>query len=193
MGETMTRHASLAEHERHHDNDNNPFFTGIGNVEWVAPEIEDMSHAEVRSMSAPLDHFNSQIIEAEGAVRKSKCGFSSIYVVSDIYGKASKIGMAKEPTARLAQLQTGNPGKLFIHRLFWLHGSLGEINSITTMAEKNAHASAERKYTRAVGEWFYCTPSQAHTVVEAELNFRHREGDISRFCAMTPSYPMWRA
>ncbi|WP_028753703.1 GIY-YIG nuclease family protein [Rhizobium leucaenae] len=172
---------------RHADNDNEiqqRYETGAGNVEWVVPAFVDMSKAEVAALSKPLVEFYDMVVEATEVVNvcktpKVQC---AVYVISDIYGREVKIGKAANPPYRLAQLQTGNPRKLFIHRVFWM--SQADADE----AEKNAHTVAERLYSRLEGEWFQCSPSDAHTAIEGSLFYSH-----TRYCAMTPLSELWRA
>ena len=192
-GEIMTTHGALMQEVIDDLAERGVFTTGIGNINWVKPAIQNMSHSEVNTLARPLLHFHEQILESETTIRRSKDRFSSIYVISDIYGERSKIGMANLPTPRLAQLQTGNPNKLFIHRLFWIYSEKTPSAQTAIVAERNSHEAASEKYQRAVGEWFDCTPSQAHDVVEAELAWLVENGHMSRFCAMTPTRRMWSA
>ena len=190
----MPRHGSIAngaQEQRKPANDN--FSVGAGNLKWITPAIPDMNHQEVDTQAAPLTALGKQIYEAEGFISKSSAEFYSIYVVADIYGEFSKIGVANTPTKRLAQLQTGNPSRLFIHRLFWIHSRRRKVADVAMAIEAAAHASAERSHYRGVGEWFRCSPSDACDVVQSEVDMFVEHGEVYRYSLMTPPYDLWRA
>lgn len=171
---------------RHAANDNRKqraYRTGAGNAEWVVPAFENMSKAEVVTQSAPLVEFQMMLAEAIEVVEreKSPAAECAVYVIADIYGRESKIGKAVNPLLRLAQLQTGNPRKLFVHRVFWSSQELADA------IERDSHRTAEMHFGRLEGEWFACTPSDAHDVIESVI------GDFPiSFCAMTPLRELWR-
>lgn len=101
---------------------------------------------------------------------------SFVYVISDFAGTEVKIGKANSPQLRLATLQTGNPNKLFIHRAFFFF----EISTAESV-ELAAHVGASRDFKRLQGEWFRCTPFEAHKVIEeAAVN------DADGYVAFTP-------
>lgn len=194
----MARHGSLAEsvsdreaEDRRAANDN--FVTGAGNLQWVTPLITDMNHAEVETQAAPLSLLGKQIYEAEGFILKSSAKFYSVYVIADIYGLFSKIGVASIPTKRLAQLQTGNPSRLFIHRLFWIYCGHKKPADVAMQIESQAHNAASKTYYRAIGEWFKCSPSEAFDVVQSQVDSFLNAGCVSRYSVMTPPFDLWRA
>jgi hypothetical protein len=172
---------------RHADNDNQPrqrYQTGAGNPNWVVPEFAGLTKAEIAILAKPLIEFHDMVVEATDVVvacktPKVEC---AVYVVSDIYGREVKIGKAANPAYRLAQLQTGNHRKLFLHRVFWM--SQAEADQV----ERAAHIVAERLHSRLEGEWFHCSPSEAHEIVESVIPYEQ-----ARYCVMTPLSELWRA
>lgn len=174
-----------------HANDN--FSIGAGNLRWIKPAIPDMTHEEVNTQASPLNDLAKQICESEAFVERSCAKFSSIYIVSDIYGDYSKIGVATKPTKRLAQLQTGNPSRLFIHRLFWIYCGRRNVTEIMLAIEAASHASAGRRHQRCIGEWFKCSPSEACDVVLSEVEAFAERDEVSRFSLLTPPRDLWRA
>lgn len=174
-------------------NDNH--IVGMGNIPWRVPDTPDMTPAEVRRICRPFFELHEMISEATQIVNSDNTGKygGAIYVISDIYGKSSKIGKATSPLERLSQLQTGNPSKLFIHRLFWI-ASAGEHwitqTAIVDRVEKDSHRAAESKYDRLEGEWFNCSPSEAYDVIDGVIA---RESLVNKCCAMTPLRDIWRA
>ncbi|WP_164903241.1 GIY-YIG nuclease family protein [Rhizobium leguminosarum] len=85
----------------------------------------------------------------------------AVYVVGTAYPSCVKVGMATDPTARLAQLQTGNHERLFLHRVFWTHREQD-----ASALEQRAHSFLQSKTDRLVGEWFACAPEIAHDTIE---------------------------
>lgn len=81
----------------------------------------------------------------------------AVYVIGLDNPSCVKIGRARSPTRRLAELQTGNPEQLFIHRVFWF-----EDNAAATRVELASHEYAAQEHYRLEGEWFDCIPYQAH-------------------------------
>lgn len=67
----------------------------------------------------------------------------SVYIIEGV--DAVKVGVAREPLDRLAQLQTGNPDRL---RLAWSMPIAGDAYAVET----EAHAILDRH--RIGGEWF---------------------------------------
>lgn len=181
----------MARHQAANDN----HIVGLGNIHWRPPETPDMSPAEVRTLCKPFNELHEMIAEATSIVNADKTGRygGAIYVISDIYGHLTKIGKAMSPLDRLAQLQTGNPSKLFIHRVFWLanDGSRWLTQAaLVDRIERDSHRSAEVRYERLEGEWFRCSPSDAHDVVYEVIG---REPSVKKCCVMTPLRDIWRA
>lgn len=75
-----------------------------------------------------------------------------IYVIGT-QGNLQKIGYAADPNKRLAQLQTGNPERLYLHH------KIPVPDSRARLVEKHIHK--EISYKRATGEWFKLTPKEA--------------------------------
>jgi hypothetical protein len=165
-------------------NDNTRFLTGMGNVEWVVPATKNLTKAEVETLSVPMRAFYNMVVEATDVVAKEKSPVAecAVYVISDIYGLEVKIGKATNPPMRLCQLQTGNPHKLFIHRVFWMSQTFADA------VERDAHVMAERHFGRLEGEWFSCSPSDAHRTIERVIG-----GYNIKHCVMTPMSELWRA
>lgn len=75
-----------------------------------------------------------------------------IYVIGT-QGNLQKIGYAADPAKRLAQLQTGNPEKLF------LHYKIPVPDTRARLVEQRIHK--EINYKRTMGEWFKLSPKEA--------------------------------
>ncbi len=87
-----------------------------------------------------------------------------VYVVENELG-ACKIGISRDPIARLAALQTGSPHRLRIAHVAGTHCTGFEI-------ERQAHAFLAG---RALGgEWFDCGPSAARHAVQASAEALNR-------------------
>lgn len=99
-----------------------------------------------------------------------------VYVVGTLTAECVKVGMAVDPVKRLAQLQTGNPSRLYLHRAFW---TLSKDSA--QLIEARAHSFLRRKCNRLTGEWFYCPPTLAHETI---VNTFRSAG--SGFIAITP-------
>lgn len=99
----------------------------------------------------------------------------AVYVVSDIKGEVSKIGMAHCPSSRLSRIQTGSPEELFLHRVFWVddRGYAAEVELI-------AHELAT-PLGRLMGEWFQCRVDQAHGFIVSAMEKMNID-----FVAITP-------
>lgn len=169
------------------DNDNSQrqrYETGLGNPTWVVPLFSSLTKPELEILSRPLVEFHQMVEESIEVVLACKTDKveCAVYVVSDIYGQEVKIGKATNPTYRLAQLQTGNPKKLFLHRVFWMNQQGADE------VERAAHSVATRKFSRLEGEWFACSPSDAHSAVEQAI-----QSAPTRYCVMTPLSELWRA
>ncbi|MBX4941161.1 GIY-YIG nuclease family protein [Rhizobium binae] len=140
---------------------------GDGNIEWKSDDY----HARLKTAGiedqSPLMNLHALLCAARWTtsdkVRRDRSAF--VYVISDIRGEFSKIGYAVDPIKRLASLQTGNPLKLYIHRSFMLRKL-----SIAKKVEYWSHAIASERHGRLEGEWFQCSPSQAHSAIEAACN-----------------------
>lgn len=88
-----------------------------------------------------------------------------LYIIGDTEGRFVKIGIAKEPGARLASLQTGCPHKLIILALF---------NIPDAKVEKRLHAYLSPY--RLHGEWFEFTWEVGAAIKELYLSY---------YCGMT--------
>lgn len=84
-----------------------------------------------------------------------------IYIMHD--GTATKVGVGREPTKRLASLQGGNP------RLIKLLYVSIPLNTLTAyfVESRVHHRIGERR--RLQGEWFDVEPSFAKACVEDEI------------------------
>lgn len=166
----------------HTANDNQPkrHLVGIGNAPWrVNDEFGELSPAEVMTASLPLRQLHEMVVQSVELIRTDPTGVQnySVYVIGDVMGRQCKIGKAANPVSRLAQLQTGNPNLLFLHRVFWMRRVVADRVEVT------AHRIAGNRYTRLQGEWFECSPDQAHTAIEESI---HHAGVTKSYCAMTP-------
>lgn len=173
---------AIAKPQSHPANDNVPqeFLVGLGNPLWAPPAIDIHSPAEVDGIARPLRIFRELVVQAcetVGSADDGEIDECAVYIVSDVAGAVVKIGKAVNPIARLAQLQTGNPAELFVHRLFWMDRKDAD------MIEIEAHTQASARYQRLQGEWFKCTVNEAHEVVEDAIFDNRRP---SKYCAMTP-------
>lgn len=163
-------------------NDNVPkmHVVGLGNTDWrVGDQFGVLSADEVATVARPLEALNEMIVQALQALRSEGLDTSTgaVYVIGDVYGRECKIGKALDPISRLAQLQTGNHRQLFLHRVFWVPAkTISEI-------ERKAHRFAEHYFERLWGEWFNCSPSEAHAAVQAAVNTNNL---VKSFCVMTP-------
>lgn len=73
-----------------------------------------------------------------------------VYVIAESGENGNvKIGIAADPVGRLAQLQTGNPNELSLHRKY-----LCPTREIAQVAEKLTHERLADH--RLNGEWFSC-------------------------------------
>jgi len=97
-----------------------------------------------------------------GRIRQpsNKVGATFVYVICGVDQDFIKIGKASSTLARLRSLQTGNPLKLYIHRIFSF-----ERASDATRVEVWAHQDASKLHGRGIGEWFKCGPEHAHSII----------------------------
>lgn len=86
---------------------------------------------------------------------------SAVYVVGTMSPSCVKVGKADNPARRLAELQTGNPDVIHLHRVFWLDNP-----KIAEEIEARAHSLIALKgWRRLTGEWFECPPHVAHDAI----------------------------
>ena len=79
-----------------------------------------------------------------------------VYVIAALKDGPVKIGFSNNPYARLKELQTGNPQKLFIL------GTLGFKDKYPAeLVEKLLHLHLTNNNVRAEGEWFYISAKEA--------------------------------
>lgn len=163
-------------------NDNQPkrYLLGIGNTPWVVSEaFGELSADEVMTASKPLRALHRIVSLAVDMMRAGEIADEcSVYVIGDVFGRQCKIGKAVDPVARLAQLQTGNPNLLFLHRVFWMGRNAADL------VEMAAHGVAENRHVRLQGEWFMCSPDEAHFAIEDAIVLARNVGS---YCVMTPS------
>lgn len=164
-------------------NDNAPkeHLVGAGNLPWVVGEhFGKLTNSEIFTASRPLRIMHEIVSQAVEMMRTDTAaqGCGCVYVIGDVYGRECKIGKALDPVKRLAQLQTGNPNQLFLHRVFWLKRAQAD------KVEMWSHQAAERLYVRLHGEWFQCSPDQAHLII---LNSIIKSGWIKSYSVMTPT------
>lgn len=133
---------------------------GVGNVSGVSERA--------------LEHLLSEISDV-GRL-PSQIANSFVYAISDEHQKFTKIGYAVSPVRRLAELQTGSPHRLMVYRAFRF-----PTISIAKEVEFNAHSIASRQYRRMSGEWFSCSPVQAHEIVDAAADMAGYA-----YCVFTP-------
>jgi hypothetical protein len=135
---------------------------GDGNVEWNSDDHLDRLGVARITAKSTLMNLHALLSEAtKTADRVHRDCRTFVYVISDLSGEFSKIGYAVDPIKRLASLQTGNPRKLYIHRSFMLCKL-----SVAKKVEYWSHSIASERHARLEGEWFECSPSQAHSVIE---------------------------
>lgn len=163
-------------------NDNTPKIhrIGLGNEPWrVHDAFGRLNDAETFTASQPLRVLHELVVQAIVMMRTETSAENNcaVYVIGDVHGRECKIGKAVDPVARLAQLQTGNPMALFIHRVFWLRR--GDADAV----EIQAHRFAGKYHKRLQGEWFECDPSKAHDAVEKAILY---VTGIKSACVMTP-------
>lgn len=92
-----------------------------------------------------------------------------IYMISDNKG-AVKIGITKNPTRRLKQIQTGHPNKLEIIYKEEFNCTPTHIMRI----ESKLHLELSRKFKKLQGEWFSINPDDYETVKNQIIFFRIR-------------------
>lgn len=92
----------------------------------------------------------------------------SVYLISDESNNCCKIGISKDPNARLKKLQTSNPSKLVLYfsHIFTDTGSARTI-------ERQAHKKLE-KY-RMQGEWFAISIKHGQKVLEELVFPEHKK------------------
>jgi hypothetical protein len=93
---------------------------------------------------------------------------SYVYVIVDPSGYC-KVGKADNVNSRLRGLQTGNPRKL---KVYYKHPCKNKYRA--QMLEQLTHANL--KESRAIGEWFSCTPSEAKAAIRRVANEYKRVG-----------------
>lgn len=172
----MARHGSLAA------NDNQDLMRNVicgnGNIDVLSEDAFITERQELK-VSHPL-----RMLAANLRQMQSDAGeHSSVYVISDIFGKSVKIGEAKDVNKRLSQLQPGNPNRLYAHRAFWFRNK-----QYAQYVENHSHHEAgSRGFRRLQSEWFLCSPSQAHNLILSTIDFLQ----ISRFGVVTPGSDHW--
>lgn len=86
---------------------------------------------------------------------RAKVGrLASVYIISDVLERYTKVGISEAPTRRLASLQTANP-----HRLHLIHNTDPFDRSLAEEIEGHIHAELRSK--AMAGEWFRCSPDDA--------------------------------
>lgn len=80
-----------------------------------------------------------------------------LYAIADSANQLIKIGYAKDPEKRCAQLQTGNPTKLSV---VW---KVEVDKSRAKLVETKIHK--EYNYKRVRGEWFKMTAQEATDIL----------------------------
>ena len=135
---------------------------GDGNLEWKGTGYQSRLKAARISEEDPLKNLHKVLVALAPSIKQIRRDSTAfVYVISDIDGEFSKIGYAYNAPKRLASLQTGSPKKLYIHRSF-----IFTKLSLAKKVEFWSHTIAAERHTRLEGEWFRCTPSQAHTAIE---------------------------
>lgn len=154
----------------------NVLVIGEGNLNWNTllqrsplDRVYEHSLHDVRALARQ----SRKLLPANDNLQKSA---HSVYVVSDIEGKVSKIGRAHCPSSRLSRIQTGNPYELFLHRVFWV-----DRGRDAEELERRSHELAG-EHGRLMGEWFECNVVQAHALIAKALD----EMNID-YVAITPS------
>lgn len=119
---------------------------------------------------AMLERMHGEIsfVDPRWPNQKSSGGAFSVYVIGGVDADYVKIGKAGCVISRLRSLQTGNPLKLYVHRVFSF-----DKTSDATKVEVWAHQDATRLHGRAVGEWFRCGAVDAHNLI-AEICEKER-------------------
>ena len=103
-------------------------------------------------------------------------------------GKA-KIGISRDPSKRLRQLQMANPGKIT------LVGSRGFSSKLSATAiERAIHRKFDAR--RLLGEWFDVSPAKAMAAVadawDPDLHHPHYHPDMPREVAGTGIFARWK-
>jgi hypothetical protein len=89
-------------------------------------------------------------------------GFHCVYVITRGAGKPCKIGIARDPTARLRSLQTGQPEKLRVDHLLWVPTAV-----IASAIERDVHRGLKKTGSHVTGEWFDIAPHEAARIVRS--------------------------
>jgi hypothetical protein len=127
-------------------------------------------------------HDDVSYVNPNLAVQKSSGAFN-VYVIGSVDPEFIKIGKAGSVVSRLRSIQTGNPLKLYVHRIFGFDSTRD-----ATRVEAWAHQDAARIYGGAVGEWFSCGPVEAHILI-ADIC----ENERIKCCIRTPEIEQqWR-
>lgn len=148
---------------------------------------------EVFDTDNPLDIagrcMDAEMVEAAAKIaNKSKAFFAdcpppevAVYVLAPESNVAAKIGVANNPTSRLASLQTAHFEKLSLRALFWCQNQTDAF-ALECQAHKDLARHAERR-----SEWFATDPvtaviSVAETalksglrIASSEMWMRHRQ------------------
>lgn len=80
----------------------------------------------------------------------------SVYVITCGSDSPCKVGVARDPSRRLATLQTGQPGKLSVRFLLWTPTS-----GVASKIERRVHKDLKRGGLHVTGEWFKARPDRA--------------------------------
>jgi len=91
-----------------------------------------------------------------------KKGFHSLYLVTTDTDNPVKVGIAKNPEKRMADIQTSNFNSLRMHRFWWMPGQ-----PITARIESAFKCHFQLQNLR--GEWFDLPLSTAEAFIEASI------------------------
>jgi hypothetical protein len=87
-------------------------------------------------------------------------GVAAVYVIGAFEMEPVKIGRAKNPVRRLAEMQVGSPYTLRLFHAFYGRSDVVEV------LELEAHEILRDLGFHVRGEWFDCTPDEAASVVK---------------------------
>jgi hypothetical protein len=132
--------------------------------------------ADTRSLANLHECIAEFRLNPDGTKMKKPFSGQFVYVVSASSASIVKIGKAVDPLSRLTSIQTGNHEKLFLHRAFYF-----ATTGLASRVEYWAHEIAKERHGRLEGEWFSCSPTQAHDVVIDAAN-----EERATYSAVTP-------
>lgn len=94
-----------------------------------------------------------------------------LYFIRQVSTTKYKVGWTTDPISRLSNLQTGNPDKLEIARLFAIK------NGRAVEAESHIHNQLKQIHRHIQGEWFDISANWMQ-IITHELKTRYNKWDV---------------